>query len=139
MTPVPTPTRRIALVKDMHSVLPKRVSTPVLLPGVWRVTTTNLRPHQASQTKNLETLLEPADREGCYRDGYAGFATLLQALGETTHQSCLVLTGREAPAELAVGGRWRGTHATVFGGLRRALALERKPGTLAELLAMLER
>src|SRR6267143_4424370 len=54
MTPVPTTsTRRIALVKDMRSVLPQRVSTP---------------------------------------------------LGETTHQSCLLVTSREAPAELAVVG-----------------------------------
>src|SRR5882762_10389399 len=63
MTPVPTTsTRRIALVKDMRSVPPQRVSTP---------------------------------------------------LGETTHQSCLVVTSREAPAELAVvgGGAVRTLHS----------------------------
>src|SRR5260221_3812873 len=51
---------------------------------------------------NFETLLEPRQREGDYRDGFAGYGALLRAIGETAHQSCLVLTSREAPPELAV-------------------------------------
>ncbi len=53
---------------------------------------------------NFETPLEPADREGRYRDGYAGYGSLLQAVGEMRHQGCLVVTSREAPPELAVLG-----------------------------------
>jgi len=53
---------------------------------------------------NFETLLEPGQREGRYRDGYAGYARLLQAIGEANHQSCLVVTSREAPPDLAVLG-----------------------------------
>ncbi|TME22593.1 MAG: hypothetical protein E6I75_30120 [Chloroflexi bacterium] len=53
---------------------------------------------------NFETLLEPGQREGRYRDGYAGYGSLLQAIGEARHQSCLVVTSREAPPELAVLG-----------------------------------
>src|SRR5216683_5683418 len=51
---------------------------------------------------NFETLLEPRQREGGYRQGFAGYGALLRAIGETSHQSCLVLTSREAPPELAV-------------------------------------
>src|SRR5207253_2516338 len=51
---------------------------------------------------NFETVLEPGQREGRYRDGLAGYGALLQAVGETRHQSCLVVTSREAPPELAV-------------------------------------
>src|SRR5712691_8213285 len=51
---------------------------------------------------NFETVLEPARREGRYRAGFAGYGALLQAVGETRHQSCLVVTSREAPPELAV-------------------------------------
>src|SRR5712691_4173983 len=53
---------------------------------------------------NFETVLEPGQREGRYRDGLAGYGALLQAVGETRHQSCLLVTSREAPPELAVLG-----------------------------------
>ncbi len=53
---------------------------------------------------NFETLLEPRQRAGGYREGFAGYGALLRAIGETTHQSCLVVTSREAPPELAVLG-----------------------------------
>ena len=51
---------------------------------------------------NFETLLEAGDPEGGYRDGFGGYATVLQAIGDGRHQSCLVLTSREAPQQLAV-------------------------------------
>jgi WD40 repeat protein/DNA-binding transcriptional regulator YiaG len=50
---------------------------------------------------NFETLLEPGMREGPYRDDCAGYGRLLQTIGEASHQSCLVVTSREAPPELA--------------------------------------
>src|SRR5438270_249824 len=51
---------------------------------------------------NSETLFEPGQREGRYGEGMAGYGRLLQAVGEGRHQSCLVLTSREAPPELVV-------------------------------------
>jgi hypothetical protein len=48
---------------------------------------------------NFETLLEPGVLEGRYRDGLAGYAAALQAIGETSHQSCVVITSREAPPD----------------------------------------
>jgi transcriptional regulator with XRE-family HTH domain len=53
---------------------------------------------------NFETVLEPGQGEGRYRDGFGGYGALLQAVGETRHQSCLVVTSRETPPELAVLG-----------------------------------
>src|SRR5216684_2713553 len=35
---------------------------------------------------NFETLLEPRQREGGYRDGFAGYSALLRAIGEISHQ-----------------------------------------------------
>jgi transcriptional regulator with XRE-family HTH domain len=49
---------------------------------------------------NSETLFEAGQREGRYRAGMAGYGRVLQAVGEASHQSCLVLTSREAPPEL---------------------------------------
>ncbi|MBV9172530.1 MAG: NACHT domain-containing protein, partial [Chloroflexi bacterium] len=51
---------------------------------------------------NFDTLFEPGQSEGRYREGLDGYGRLLLAVGESTHQSCLVLTSREAPQERAV-------------------------------------
>jgi WD40 repeat protein/transcriptional regulator with XRE-family HTH domain len=54
---------------------------------------------------NFETLLEPGQYAGGYRADSAGYGSLLQAVGVGRHQSCLVLTSREAPPELTgLGG-----------------------------------
>src|SRR5437660_912002 len=49
---------------------------------------------------NLETLLEEGEVRGHLRPGYEGYARLLRRVGETAHQSCLLLTSREKLAEL---------------------------------------
>jgi WD40 repeat protein/transcriptional regulator with XRE-family HTH domain len=53
---------------------------------------------------NSEVLFEPGQREGRYRTGMDGYGRVLHAIGEASHQSCLVLTSREAPPELALLG-----------------------------------
>jgi WD40 repeat protein/transcriptional regulator with XRE-family HTH domain len=53
---------------------------------------------------NSETLFEPGQREGRYRSGMEGYGRLFLAIGESVHQSCLVMTSREAPPELAMLG-----------------------------------
>jgi WD40 repeat protein len=65
---------------------------------------------------NFETLFEPGQEEALYRPGLDGYGHLLLAVGEAAHQSCLVLTSREAPEERAVfhSGEGRKFH---LGGL----------------------
>ncbi|MFN6560904.1 MAG: NB-ARC domain-containing protein [Nostoc sp. ChiSLP01] len=50
---------------------------------------------------NLESILRGGSRAGRYRDGYEGYSELLKRLGETEQQSCLILTSREKPKEIA--------------------------------------
>lgn len=50
---------------------------------------------------NFETLLQQGKRSGSYREGYDAYGELLWRLGETQHQSCLVITSREKPNEIA--------------------------------------
>ncbi|MDJ0590943.1 MAG: NB-ARC domain-containing protein [Pleurocapsa sp. MO_226.B13] len=50
---------------------------------------------------NLEAILQARKRAGQYRPGYEEYGELLRLVGETAHQSCLLLTSREKPAELA--------------------------------------
>lgn len=51
---------------------------------------------------NLETLLQMGGADTPYLAGYAEYETLLKAIGETAHQSCLILTSRERPHELSL-------------------------------------
>lgn len=49
---------------------------------------------------NLESILQ-AESTGQFRDGYEGYGELIRRIGEAEHQSCLLLTSRECPRELA--------------------------------------
>jgi WD40 repeat protein/transcriptional regulator with XRE-family HTH domain len=62
---------------------------------------------------NFRSVLEPGRSDPTYRAGLDGYGRLLQAVATATHQSCLVLTSREAPPELA----------TAAGGTVRRFAL----------------
>src|SRR5438876_2178436 len=49
---------------------------------------------------NLESLLSEGEVRGRLRPGFEAYGRLLRRLSETAHQSCLLLTSREKPAEL---------------------------------------
>jgi len=51
---------------------------------------------------NLETIMQPGDRAGYYQPGYEAYGELLRLLGESPHQSCILLTSREKPAEISI-------------------------------------
>ncbi|MGB3496074.1 MAG: NB-ARC domain-containing protein [Elainellaceae cyanobacterium] len=50
---------------------------------------------------NLESVLQPDPRVGTWQPGYEGYGELLRQLGTASHQSCLLLTSREKPPEIA--------------------------------------
>lgn len=50
---------------------------------------------------NVESIMRGGSRAGQYLDGYEGYDRLLRAVGEAPHQSCLLLTSREKPREIA--------------------------------------
>jgi WD40 repeat protein len=50
---------------------------------------------------NAESILKAGASAGQYRAGYEGYAELLRRVGELPHSSCLVLTSREKPKEIA--------------------------------------
>jgi transcriptional regulator with XRE-family HTH domain len=75
---------------------------------------------------NLEGLLEVGNVQGHLRPGFEGYGRLLRQIGETTHQSCLLLTSREKPADLRP---LEGKHAPV-----RSLRLARLDPTACKQL-----
>lgn len=50
---------------------------------------------------NVETILQ-REQVGHWQSGYEGYGQLLRAIGEASHQSCLLLTSREKPQEMAL-------------------------------------
>ena len=76
---------------------------------------------------NLETLLEEGIGSGRMHAGFDDYARLLQQMGATAHQSCLVLTSREVPAVLMP---LEGRHSSVR--TMRLIGLDPEAG--AELL-----
>src|SRR6266567_4389806 len=51
---------------------------------------------------NVESILQGGSQVGHYREGYEGYGRLLQRIGESRHQSCLLVTSREKPKEVAL-------------------------------------
>jgi WD40 repeat protein/DNA-binding HxlR family transcriptional regulator len=54
---------------------------------------------------NVETILQPDSDSAeslAYRSGNEAYGELFQQVGETVHQSCLVITSREKPSEVAL-------------------------------------
>lgn len=49
---------------------------------------------------NAESILQSGNRTGRYRDGYDRYGQLLNCIGQTAHNSCLILTSREMPKDL---------------------------------------
>ena len=50
---------------------------------------------------NCETILKEGERAGQFRAGYENYGDLMQVIGQGNHQSCLMLTSREKPAEIS--------------------------------------
>lgn len=81
---------------------------------------------------NVETILQAGDRVGHYRPGYENYSELFREIGEGTHQSCLILTSREKPAEVAtLEGMELSVRSLQLGGsLEAAQALIQAKGLL---------
>lgn len=57
---------------------------------------------------NVETILQPGHLAGHYRPGYDPYGELFRVMGTSNHQSCLLLTSREKPRDIAPleGDEW---------------------------------
>ncbi|MEB3178744.1 MAG: NB-ARC domain-containing protein [Nostocaceae cyanobacterium] len=63
---------------------------------------THLRSHRCLVVlDNAESILASGYHSGHYQQGYEDYGQLIKQLGETSHQSCIVLTSREKPQEIA--------------------------------------
>ncbi|BAY56790.1 WD-40 repeat-containing protein [Leptolyngbya boryana NIES-2135] len=51
---------------------------------------------------NVESILQSGERSGRYCQGYEAYGQLIARVSDERHQSCLVLTSREKPAEVSI-------------------------------------
>jgi WD40 repeat protein len=51
---------------------------------------------------NVESILLAGNSTGAYQSGYDAYRQLFERIGDESHQSCLILTGREKPGEIAM-------------------------------------
>jgi WD40 repeat protein len=80
---------------------------------------------------NLETLLQP-EYVGQFRAGYENYSELLRIVSETNHQSCLILTSREKPAEVAAfeGNEFKVRSMQLSGSQQAAQAILQAKGVI---------
>jgi WD40 repeat protein len=70
---------------------------------------------------NAESILQGGNQAGHYREGYEGYGRLIQRIGDSKHQSCLLITSREKPLEVALlEGEVVATRSIQLGGLKPA-------------------
>jgi WD40 repeat protein len=50
---------------------------------------------------NFESVLKDEAQAGSYRKDYEGYGSLLRRIGEVSHRSCVIITSREMPEEVA--------------------------------------
>ncbi|WP_017651617.1 WD40 repeat domain-containing protein [Fortiea contorta] len=87
---------------------------------------THLRSHRCLIIlDNAESILVSGEQSGRYQAGYENYSQFWQQLGEIAHQSCLVLTSREQPPEIAVlAGETLPVRSWQIGGLSAIAALK---------------
>ncbi|MBE7385439.1 MAG: WD40 repeat domain-containing protein [Leptolyngbya sp. SIO1E4] len=77
---------------------------------------------------NVESILQgsvgetplQAGRSGTYRPGYEGYGNFFRRIGETAHQSCLLLTSREKPQDIENMEGGRLVRSLQLGGVDKA-------------------
>lgn len=84
---------------------------------------------------NVESIMQAGNRAGEYRPGYEDYGQLFREIAESSHSSCLILTSREKPAEVAAA---EGIELSVRswqldGSLEAAQALIQAKGLLGSL------
>lgn len=99
-----------------------RVATPVLVSQFM----SHLRSHRCLiVVDNAESILATGEQCGHYQAGYEDYGQLLQLVGETAHQSCIVLTSREKPQQIvAIEGETLPVRSIQLSGLNAIAALE---------------
>jgi WD40 repeat protein len=90
------------ILADLMPILSQQGDLPIGQSAQLAQLMTYLRQHRCLLVlDNAETILQSGDAVGHYLPGYEDYGELLLRVGEGVHQSCLILTSREKPGEIA--------------------------------------
>ncbi len=87
------------LLKD---ILPRLTSVEVAEASINALMTQLQQKHCLLVLDNVESILQGGNRSGQYQTGYEDYGQLFERICDQSHQSCLILTGREKPGGIAV-------------------------------------
>ncbi len=86
----------------LHFISQQRLNLPKDLDGQISLLITFLRKHRCLLLlDNIESILQAGHRAGMYQEKFEGYSRLFQRIGAASHGSCLILTSREKPQEVA--------------------------------------
>ncbi|HEY4035009.1 MAG TPA: helix-turn-helix transcriptional regulator, partial [Ktedonobacteraceae bacterium] len=92
------------ILESFFQIFPEQRSSdlPINIEEKISLLITLLREHRCLLIlDNVESVLQAEDRTGEYREESKDYGRLFQRIGETYHASCLLLTSREKPKEVA--------------------------------------
>lgn len=101
------PEKKIRVKRSLHSFSPPAslnsdIIEPANVPSAIGQLVKYFQQHRCLLVLDgWETLFATETLAGNYGEGYAGYGQLLKTLGETKHQSCLLLTSSVTPKEVA--------------------------------------
>jgi WD40 repeat protein/DNA-binding XRE family transcriptional regulator len=96
------PALESVLTDFLHLVSVQPDTIPRDLEGQLTLFSAALREHRCLLIlDNVESVLQAGQRAGLYREEHTDYGRLLQRVGESAHRSCLLLTSREKPKEIA--------------------------------------
>lgn len=93
----------VEFLTELMSAIAPQQSPPPQLNAKMRQLLEQLRHHRCLLIlDNIETVMQGSALAGTYRPGYEDYGWLFQQLGAGRHQSTVLLTSREIPAEVAI-------------------------------------
>ncbi|HEY9656459.1 MAG TPA: NB-ARC domain-containing protein [Crinalium sp.] len=96
------PPLRELLTELIQAIAPDQL-LPLRLDVMMRQLLEQLRSHRCLLIlDNVEAILSGSELVGTYRSGYEDYGWLFEQLGQGRHQSSVLLTSREVPAEIAI-------------------------------------
>ena len=87
------------LLKD---IVPRLMSTEVTEVSITALVEQLQQKHCLLVLDNVESILQGGNRSGQYQTGYEDYGQLFERICDQSHQSCLILTGREKPGGIAL-------------------------------------
>ncbi len=87
------------LLKD---IVPRLMSTEVAETSITALIEQLQQKHCLLVLDNVESILQGGNRSGQYQTGYEDYAQLFERICDQSHQSCIILTGREKPGGIAL-------------------------------------